>query len=148
MTVLFAPVRTPLRNPLSGPLADRWSGWSIGAWTAGANTTLSTAGGKARATAVGANNPRISRHVTGLTEGVDYRVQTVTYSGTASSVFFRVSATQNLDAGDYVNQSSIGAIDETFTAPAGGAVYIGIVAVIASDGDYAEINETFTLGVA
>lgn len=121
--------------------------WTIGDWTAGDATTLSIAGGRARATRAG-GNPRISRQVSGLDEGVSYRVETTGYVGTAGSVFFRISADANLSSGDYVNIGGAGAIDQTFTAPAGGTVYVGIVGVASEDGQYVETDEEFTFTLA
>lgn len=123
-------------------------GPTVGDWTAGTNTTLSIAASRARATAVGINNPRVSREVSGLAVGETYRVQSNVYQGTASgNQFFRVSTTQNLTNGDYVNLTFAtgGAVDTTFVAPAGGLVYIGLVAICDTDGQFAETDETFVL---
>jgi hypothetical protein len=126
-----------LGRGLSGPV--------IGEWAAGNNTLLSIANGRARAIRRG-SNPRISRHVTRLAAGSTYRVRTRTYNGPGvSQVVFRVSATQNLTSGDYAQVNSTGEIDTTFTAPAGGSVYIGIVPVTGADDQYGETDETFAL---
>lgn len=120
----------------------------IGDWVAGTNSVLSIAAGRARATAVGVNNPRISKQVTGLTPGNTYRIQSNVYQGTASgNQFFRVSDTQDLTLGDYMNVAFAtgGAVDHTFVTPAGGMVYIGIVAICDADGKYSETDENFTL---
>lgn len=120
----------------------------IGPWTAGSNTTLSIAASRARATVVGVNNPRISREVSGLEEGATYRVVSNVYQGTASGdQFFRVSDTQNLTLGDYmdVGIATGGAVDDNFVAPVGGTVYIGLVAICDTEGQYAETDENFTL---
>lgn len=140
--VLRSPIRQLLRFPLPKPAI------TIGTWTEGANTDLSIASNRARATCIAGSNPRISRLVTGLTSGATYRVQTNIYIGTMNNgVLWRVSATQNLNAGDYYNMSPAlvdTPIDASFIAPVSGEVYMGVVGV-GGTGLYAETDETFTL---
>lgn len=119
----------------------------VGGWAAGVNSVYSTSGGRARATASGGSNPRISKLAVNLEPTVTYRVVTNVYVGTGTGVIWRVSSTQNLDAGDYFNSATFAAdtpIDITFEAPAGGEVYIGIVGVGIS-GTFAETDEVFSL---
>lgn len=118
-------------------------------WAAGTNTGPPTvANGRARATLTGASNPRISRRVSGLTEAATYRVQSNVYLGTATQCFYRVSATQTLSAGDYLALGGFTedtAVNSTFTAPAGGVVYIGVVGLTSGPDQYVETDDHFDL---
>jgi hypothetical protein len=123
--------------------------WTIGAWTAGASTTLSVADGRARATRAG-DNPRIYRIVSGLTSGVQYRITSRMYKGTVSGdIFFRVADGPNVMPTYAQQQDNVDVdVNVTFVAPSGGIVYVGLVAVSNTNGQYAETDETFSLRVA
>lgn len=115
------------------------------AWEAGPNTTLSTVGDFQRATAIGANNPRIQKHVTGLQAGSTYRVTGTMNQGTMSaSVRFRVSTNSGLPDGNLTEQVGSGpgvTIDDTFVAEGTGECYVGIVGVSAGGSDeYCEVT--------
>lgn len=118
------------------------------AWHQGTNTVLSIAAGRARATSVGVNNPRISRHVTGLVAGATYSTAFNVYSGTQTgNIFARASADADLTLADYdefITATSAPAFLQ-FIAPAGGAVYIGIVTVCNADGQYAEVDDIISV---
>lgn len=119
-------------------------------WYAGTNTEMSIADGRVRATRAGAGNPRVIYPVTGLVPGATYRFQTTVYPGTQSgSLYTRISNDPDISSGTYLEviSSFQQAIDETFVAPAGGAVYIGLVAIADSDGQYAETGENFVLSI-
>ncbi len=129
-------------------IADRNSGPTLGDWTAGTDTTLEVEGGAARATRAGAGNPRIYREVSGLVAGADYTVASNIDTETASgTVYFRVSASTDLSSPlfEQGTVSGTGAVGGSFTAPEGGTVYIGIVAVCDTIGQSASTDETFTL---
>lgn len=111
----------------------------LGEWTAGANTTLSHVDDEARATLTANSNQRISRLVGGLTPGQDYVFGLFVNPATSGGIIItRVSATQNLDAGDYGmnNSSQDELVGIPFTAPLSGEVYAGIVGVNANIGAY------------
>lgn len=123
-------------------------GPNIGDWAAGASTELSIQNDRARATCISGSNPRISVLVTGLEPSAVYDFQTNIYPETMlNGVLWRVSATQNLDTGDYYNMSPVlvdTLVNGSFTAPASGEVYMGIVGV-GGTGQFCETDETFTL---
>lgn len=119
-------------------------------WYAGTNTEMSIADDRVRATRSGPGNPRVIYPVTGLEPGATYRFQTTVYPGTQSgSLYTRISNDPDLASGTYLEviSSFQQEIDETFVAPAGGAVYIGLVAIADSDGQYAETGENFVLSI-
>jgi hypothetical protein len=114
-------------------------------WVAGSNTTLSTASGKARATRISTDNPRIAKQLTGLQIGATYRMQGSVYNGTASSVYLRVSDSVELSSGTAVyTVATSGAADATFVATAT-THWVGIVPVTDADGQYGEIDDAFSV---
>lgn len=118
-------------------------------WAAGsAGTALNLSNSLARATITSGSNPRISRRVTGLVDGATYRVQSTVYKGTSTQVFFRVSATQALTAGDYLALGGFAAdtvVNSTFVAPVGGVVFVGIVGSTTTIGQFVETSDHFDL---
>lgn len=120
-------------------------------WVAGTNSSIAISPDNAdrlriTATDVASGNPRASKQYDDLDVGATYRVQATGYAGTSTGgTFFRVSADADLTNGDYVNSGGTGAIDVTFTAPAGGTVYIGLVAVCDTNGQYAEISDALVV---
>lgn len=128
-----------------GAVAQIAPGIVIGPWMAGTSTTLTLGAGRARATENG-GNARISRRVSGLTPGATYRVQSNGYPGPGvDTSFFRVASDANLTLGDYAQSTGIATVDETFQAPVGGVVYIGVVGVTDAAGEYIETDYTFLL---
>jgi len=119
-------------------------------WTAGASTTLSTAGGFARALSTTTTPPRIFKGPIALTAGKTYKFGGTAYQRTAATnMFFRVSTLADISTGDiYQNTSggtSIPLTGVTFIAGSNVNVYLGIVAVIVAQGEYSEIDDAFTL---
>lgn len=115
------------------------------AWEAGTNTTMSTVGDFQRATAIGANNPRIYKHVTGLVNGATYLVTGTMNQGTmGASVRFRVSTNVNLPDGNLTEQTGSGpgvTINDSFVAEASGECYVGIVGVAAGgSNEFCEVS--------
>lgn len=119
-----------------------------GAWYQGANTTMTITGGYVTSTAVGANNPRVSRPVTGLTPGTQYNVTLDVVSGNeAGNMYARISADAELTLGDYAEfimaQSQL--VPLTFTAPSSGEVHIGLVSTCDGGGQFSQIGENFVV---
>lgn len=120
-------------------------------WTAGASTTLSQAGGFARATATAAATPpRITKGPVTLVNGVAYRFGGSIYLRTASGpVFFRVASTAAMPTGDYFqavcNSGSLDLSSLVFTSLVSGPAYIGIVTVNTASGEYSEVDAALTM---
>jgi len=120
------------------------------AWTAGATTTMSIAGGKARATATDsvANNPRLAKTMTGLTIGRVYEVSGGNvYMGTTPTpqVYVRVSDTVLLDAASsrYNVGETADADPQSFTFTATQTThYFGFIPVCNANGQYGELTDT------
>lgn len=115
-------------------------------WVQGTNTTMSTVGGRVRALYSG-GNPRVYKHITGLTPG-NYRVRGSVWQGNAAgrTYYFRVSTNSGLVDGNVYQEifsGAEGALDDII-AVAGTALYIGVVGVVFS-GEYVEIDEDFEL---
>lgn len=116
-------------------------------WVAGASTTLSISDGKARATSSG-DNPRIYKHVEGLTIGSTYRLQGNVYIGTASQVFIRTGLDASMDASSTYSKSwtEDTFVNDTFVATQT-EYYVGPVGVTSSNGEYVEIDDDFSLSL-
>lgn len=117
-------------------------------WVAGANTTLSEAGGRRRATIGGGANPRIHTvQVTGLTNGATYKMNGRMYVGTCSTVRLRISPNSGLPDGSIYEL--IDSVDHLFTdvtfVMSGTAMYLGIVGISGAPGQYCEIDTAFSL---
>lgn len=116
-------------------------------WVAGADTTLSVAGGKARATLTGGANPRIWKLVTGLTNGATYKLNGRMYVGTCSTVRLRITPDVGLPNGSIYEL--IDSVDHLFTnttfVMSGTTAYIGIVGISGTIGQYCEIDDAFSL---
>lgn len=116
-------------------------------WIAGANTTLSVAGGKARATIGGGANPRIWKFVSGLTNGATYKLNGRMYIGTCSTVRLRISPNSGIPDGSIYEL--IDSVDHLFTnqtfVMSGTSAYIGIVGISGAAGQYCEIDDAFSL---
>lgn len=112
-------------------------------WAAGTNTTLSITSGVARATRTTSLNPRITRQYSNLISGESYNVAASGFLGTASSIILRVSDADVTLVTNIATQTrtSSGTFSLNFTAPADGHVYIGLIAVVSSNGQYGEISE-------
>lgn len=120
------------------------------AWVAGTDTVtpVVVTAGNARCERLGANNPRISKQVTGLLVGATYRIDSVYTVGTAALTgYCRVSATANLTAPDYIEMqvTVTGPYSMTFVAPPGGMVYVGVVLGSTANGNYCLTKDTFTI---
>lgn len=124
----------PGPSPHTDPYPVLWE------WEAGLSTTLSKVDGKFRATATDAGvNPRILRGIDGLEVGATYNIQApLTLGPGVSTLYFRVSSSSDLSAGDLV-QTVNGADDVTFVYN-GGEVYIGIVPIVDEIGEYGEVG--------
>lgn len=116
-------------------------------WVAGADTTLSIAGGKARATIGAGANPRIWKFVTGLTNGATYKLNGRMYVGTCSTVRLRITPDTGLPNGSIYEL--IDSVDHLFTdqtfVMSGTTAYIGIVGISGAPGQYCEIDDAFSL---
>lgn len=122
------------------------------AWTAGASTTLSIAGGLARATDTTAATPgRIIKGPFAIQAGKTYKLGGKAYQRTAATnMYIRVSTTADISTGDVFQTTTGGAqtldlTGQTFTAGASGNVYFGIVPVNVSAGEYGEIDDSFSI---
>lgn len=116
-------------------------------WIAGANTTLSEAGGKRRATIGGGANPRIYAQITGLINGATYKMNGRMYIGTCSTVRLRCSTNSAIPDGNLFEL--IDSVDHLFTdvtfVMSGTTMYIGIVGISGAPGQYVEIDSAFSL---
>lgn len=116
-------------------------------WVAGLNTTLSIAGGRARATIGGGANPRIWKNVAGLTNGATYKLNGRMYVGTCSTVRIRISPNTGLPDGSIYEL--IDSVDHLFTdvtfVMSGTAMFIGIVGISGGAGQFCEIDDAFSL---
>ena len=119
-------------------------------WIAGVDTTLSIAGGKARATIGAGANPRIWKQVDGLTNGATYLLNGRMYIGTCSTVRLRASTSTAIPNGDLFEL--IDSVDHLFTnvsfVMSGTTAYIGIVGISGAPGQYVEIDDNFSLTLA
>ena len=119
-------------------------------WVAGANTTLTIAGGKARATIGGGTNPRIWKNVTGLTNGATYKLNGRMYIDTCSTVRIRITPDTGLPNGSIYEL--IDSLDHLFTdqtfVMSGTAMFIGIVGISSAPGQYVQIDDNFSLTAA
>lgn len=119
-------------------------------WVAGTNTTLSIAGGKARATSTG-GNPRIKKHPTALVPGATYYLNGMMYKGTSTNVRMRFSTDADLGTTGMFYELIESGLDKTFinepiVIPGGVTdCYAGIVAVVGAVGEYAEIDDLISL---
>jgi hypothetical protein len=115
-------------------------------WLAGdANTTLSIANGRARATIGAGSNPRIAKHVTGLVIGRTYMITGNTYHGTETgNTIVRVSTALNLPSGDIFSGPAPYVINNGWVCNASD-VYVGMVTVTSGTGQYAEITENLSM---
>lgn len=116
-------------------------------WTPGANTTLSIAGGRARATIGGGANPRIYKAVSGIIIGRTYHLSGTVYAGTQTGdIFFRVSSNSGIpDGNNYgTNNATTFVVNANFVATAT-TLYVGFVAITSAPGQYAEIDDAFSL---
>ncbi|PSH64666.1 hypothetical protein [Phyllobacterium sophorae] len=116
-------------------------------WVAGADTTLSIAGGRARATIGAGSNPRIWKQVAGLTNGATYKLNGRMYVGTCSTVRLRITPDTGLPNGSIYEL--IDSVDHLFTEQtfvmSGTAMFIGIVGISGAAGQYVEIDDNFSL---
>ena len=148
-------LRSPLRSPITAALLSPTGAAPVVdpnllaslSWVAGLNTTLSVAGGRARATIGGGANPRIWKNVTGLTNGATYKLNGRMYIGTCSTVRIRISPNSGLPDGSIYEL--IDSVDHLFTdvtfVMSGTAMFIGIVGISGAAGQYAEIDDNFSL---
>jgi hypothetical protein len=118
-------------------------------WVAGTNTTLSIAGGKARATIGAGSNPRIFKQITGLINGATYYINGRMYIGTCgTSVRVRGSPTTDLPSAGMIFEV-IDTVDHLFTNTSfvmvGTTLFIGIIGVSTATGQYSEIDDAFSL---
>lgn len=116
-------------------------------WVPGANTTLSIAAGRARATIGAGANPRIWKQVDGLTIGATYHVAGTVYAGTQTGdIFFRVSSNSAIpDGNNYgTNNATTFVVNADFVATAT-TLYVGFVAITSAPGQYAEIDDNFSM---
>lgn len=122
-------------------------------WTAGASTTLSVAGGRARGTAPTATNPRIYKGPISVTAGTTYRLQGTVYTGTLTgggqstdNLFIRMATTTGIADGTVAQTSEVSlAINQTFTPVSSGNLYFGAVGVVSGAGEYFEIDDNFSI---
>lgn len=139
----------PVVVKVSGGLPIRFVGpdaMASFAWIQGATTTLTDQGVRMRYARNG-NNPRTYKAVTGLTIGATYRLQGTCYAGTQDGTMnFRVSTSDAIPDGLVYSQSSPTTfiVNATFVCPAA-TLYIGVVAIASTNGQYAEIDKYFSL---
>lgn len=120
-------------------------------WQAGAQTTVSTSGGRARVTSLASDtNPRIFKGPFSTQAGKTYRYQGTVYPGTSiNNLFVRVSADATVQndgpaqAISFVITPTV--IDGTWTAVTNISLYLGLVAIVDAIGEYAEISDDFSI---
>jgi hypothetical protein len=122
------------------------------AWQAGASTTLSLPGGRARATAQNAGvNPRIFKGPFHTIAGKTYRFHGTGYHGTNTGNFFVRVSTDNtiqndgpIQANDDLSGNPL-LVDGTWTAGQTIDLYLGLVVIVSAIGQYAEIDDNFSI---
>lgn len=115
-------------------------------WTAGANTTLSIADGFARATRAGAN-PRIYKHVTGLTVGATYRLLGNGYLRTCTNIVLRAAQDATIAGGEDYSSALIPndhLFDVNFVSSRT-FQYIGFIGTSTVNGQFCECDEDFRM---
>lgn len=139
----------PIVVKLSGGLPVKFVGaggnlW-VGPWIAGANTTMTIAGGRVRATRAG-GNPRVYKAISGLTNGATYKLSGGScFAGTQSgNMILRQSTSVGIPDGDMFSGAATFPIDFNFVATAT-TLYIGMVVIADTDGQYAEITDALSL---
>lgn len=125
----------------SGGPANLLAGLS---WTPDANTTLSVAGGRARATLFQNSNPRIWKSPA-LVAGT-YRYQGNVW-GLGLGWRFRVSSSSGIPNGDIKEEflSDDVLLDSTFSIVTPATYYLGVVAITSVISDFIEIQDNFSL---
>lgn len=116
-------------------------------WTAGTNTTLSVAGGKARATIGGGANPRIQKNPTGMVNGATYYINGRIYIGTCATVRLRISPNTGLPDGaifEYIQSSDFLFVNTPFVMQ-GTACFVGPVGISGAAGQYVEIDDLISI---
>lgn len=114
------------------------------AWVQGASTTMTIAGGRVRATRAG-GNPRVFKQVSGLSIGGTYKLTGNLYKGTQSgAMILRASETTEIPDGTLVSDTESRVINNDFIASAA-TMFIGMVIIADTDGQYAEISENLSL---
>lgn len=117
-------------------------------WIQGSNTTMTISGGLVRATTT-LGNPRVYKHVSGLTNGATYKLNGTIYRRTMfGDVILRISPNADLPDGSIYSFNEPGVshtfVNQTFVM-SGTDMYIGIVGVTNNTGEYCEIDENFSL---
>lgn len=119
-------------------------------WAAGTNTTLSVAGGKARATIGGGANPRIQKNPTGMVNGATYYINGRMYLGTCSTVRLRISPNTGLPDGqifEYIQANDFLFVNTPFVMQ-GTSCFVGPVGISGAAGQYVEIDDLISITAA
>lgn len=141
--------RSPLRKPTSkapkrGTVVDP-NLLAGKPWIQGAGTTLSTAGGRARATKNG-SNPRIYKQATGLSIGVTYKFTGDVYHGTITGTgFFRASTSVEIPDGNLASGDLDFTVTNVTVVASATTMYIGIVGIATANGEYLEITDNLSM---
>jgi len=122
-------------------------------WQPGASTTLSITGNRARATAGSAGvNPRIFKGPFQIQAGNTYRYRGSVYPGTSiNNLFLRISLDSTIQPDGPIQEITDvitpHLIDGSWTAGVNTGLYIGLVAVVDNSGEYAEIDNDFSITI-